>query len=126
MKGLLVLVLFFAATIPVLSQNRVENEVLVYGTVKFENTYYSNGKLATSGETSKDAVILAIDKEGNKHTTNSDEKGNYELRLPKGEYQIQAYLPTGFSLEIASQKSNLVLNKRKVKLNLILLSGSCG
>lgn len=125
MKVLQILVLFLAVT-PILSQNRVENEVLVHGTVKYEESRYANGKLASPREVSKDAVVLAIDKEGKRYTTKTNENGKYELRLPKGDYQIQAYLPMNFSLETSSQKSNLVLKKRKVKLNLILFSYGCG
>ena len=130
MKSLQILVLFLlvlSGKNPVLCQNRVEAQVLVRGNVKFEKAFYSNGKLAYPREPSKDAVVVAVDKKGNKYSTKTDENGHYEIKLPIGEYQMQAFVPTGFSVETSSDVSNLVIKKnKKVKLNFILFSRGCG
>ena len=130
MKVLQILVLFSVALFCsslTLCQDRFENRVLVRGTVKFAETFYSSEKATSPSSLGKDAIVDAVDKNGSKYSTTTDEKGYYELRLPIGEYQIRAHIPTGFSIEISSEINNLVVKKtKKIKLNFILFSGSCG
>ncbi len=131
MKKLQILVLFLlilSGKTAVLSQNRVKDQVLVRGNVEFGKTfYYETGKLAEPSKPGKDAVVVAVDKNGNKYSTNTDEKGRYEMSLPVGEYQIKAFIPTNFSIETSSDISNLVVKKsKKIKLNFILFNRGCG
>ena len=130
MKVLQIIILFSTVlgySIPAICQNRLEDRVLIRGRVEFEATFYSSGKLASPRSPGKGAIIDAIDKNGNRFSTTTDEKGNYEIKLPIGEYQIQAYIPTGFSVEITSAVNNLVVIKaKKIRLNFTLSSSGCG
>jgi hypothetical protein len=103
--------------------------VVGYGQRSFENTFTTklNGIVFDSEKPVKDAVVFAVDKRGNRYSITTDEKGRYEIRLPIGEYQIKAFVPTGFSVEISSDVNNFVVKKaKKTKLNFILFNRGCG
>lgn len=118
MKVLHILVLIFGLFV-----------VIGYGQSVYESTSTTRlrGVVSDSDKPAKDAVVFAIDNSGKKYSVKTDSKGRYELRLPIGEYQIKAFIPTGFSVEISSEPSNLFVKKiHKIKRDFVLISRGCG
>ncbi len=114
---ILVLVELFC-TISAVSQNKIDNLVLIKGTIKVKKISDSGAK----EQIINDAIVRFTDEKFKVYQTKTNEKGKFEINLPAGTYQVYSAEDTNCLVCAEFVKNNvLITNKRKIKLNILLL-----